>query len=97
MPNGNLASIPAPASTAGFCDSRGSSPYSASGGSGPWDYPSVEGQVDGRRHPGINTANSPDAALTVAFLDGHAKFVRLNQVTVAPPAKGNIWTVRDDD
>jgi prepilin-type N-terminal cleavage/methylation domain-containing protein len=92
MPNGALAAIPKPAETAAVCDSRGASPYSASGGAGPYTFTDVAGQVDGGRHPAV-AADSNDAALNVMFMDGHSKFVNLRRSMSLP---GNIWTVADD-
>lgn len=93
MPNGTMAAIPSPAQTAGISEGRGYSPWFLSGGSGPWHYPSVEGQVDGRRHMG-DSRGTNTGSMNVMFLDGHAKFTNLTQSVRRP---GNIWTVRDDD
>jgi prepilin-type N-terminal cleavage/methylation domain-containing protein/prepilin-type processing-associated H-X9-DG protein len=93
MPNGPMAAIPSPAGVAGIADGRGASPWALGGGSGPYDYPSVEGQVDGRRHVD-NKASSPIGSMNVMFMDGHAKFTNLPQSVRQP---GNIWTTRDDD
>ena len=90
-----LAAIPAPASVIGVGEGRGASPWSLAGGNGPWDYPSVEGQVDARRHQGTSgTAAQPDQGTTVTFMDGHSKWVRLGQTVNVP---GNLWTCREDD
>jgi prepilin-type N-terminal cleavage/methylation domain-containing protein len=86
-----LASIPAPANVAGIAEGRGSSPYSIRGGSGPYDYASVEAQVDGRRHTS-RQAQKPENAATIMFMDGHAKFTNMHR-----SMRPNIWTVRDDD
>ena len=86
-----IASQPAPASTALVAEGRGSSPYSIRGGSGPYDYASVEAQVDGRRHTS-KLAQKPENAATVVFADGHTKFMNMYY-----SMKPNIWTVRDDD
>jgi prepilin-type N-terminal cleavage/methylation domain-containing protein len=86
-----LASIPEPASVIGIADSRGSSPYSISGGTGPADWDSLDGQVDGRRHTG-NGARDNSNALNVMFIDGHSKFL-----TMRSSMRPNLWTVRTDD
>jgi prepilin-type N-terminal cleavage/methylation domain-containing protein/prepilin-type processing-associated H-X9-DG protein len=94
--NGNflfLASIPSPASVAGIADGRGASPWSLNGGLGPWDLPSVEGQVDGRRHVG-NSGADANNAVNIMYMDGHAKFTNLAQSVRVP---GNVWTIRTDD
>ena len=93
--NANLAmaSIPAPASVIGIADGRGASPWALGGGLGPWDLPSVDGQVDGRRHMG-NRANNPGNTVNCMFMDGHSKFVNLAQSVKVP---GNLWTIREDD
>jgi prepilin-type N-terminal cleavage/methylation domain-containing protein len=91
--NMNLAAIKAPASTAGVADGRGASPWALGGGAGPGDYPSVDGQVDARRHSGAN-AGDRTAGVIVTFMDGHSKFTNLAQSCKSP---GNIWTCRDDD
>ena len=87
----HLAAIPAPASTAGLAEGRGSSPYSIRGGSGPTDLKSVDAQVDGWRHGG-KLALKPENAATVVFMDGHTKLVNVSQ-----SLRPNIWTARDDD
>ena len=95
MPNGSAAAMPAPADTAGIIESRGSSPYSAAGGDGPRHPPSVDGQVDGRRHTGANaTGTERQRFLNIMFMDGHAKWTNLWKSVEARP---NVWTVRDDD
>lgn len=95
MPNGQLASMPVPAQTCGISEGRGASPWSLAGGSGPWDFPSVDGQADGRRHTGATaSAQANDRALNVMFMDGHAKWTYLKRSVDRP---GNIWTVREDD
>jgi prepilin-type N-terminal cleavage/methylation domain-containing protein/prepilin-type processing-associated H-X9-DG protein len=91
--NRALSSIPAPAQTAGIAEGRGASPWSLGGGLGPWDYPSVDGQVDARRHV-ENRSNNAVGACNIMYMDGHAKFTNLPQSVRRP---GNIWTVRDDD
>jgi prepilin-type N-terminal cleavage/methylation domain-containing protein len=91
--NLNLASMPSPANVAGVGEGRGSSPWSMGGGSGPWDYPSVDAQVDARRHV-ENRSLNPAAAVNIMYMDGHSKFTNLPQSVRRP---GNIWTVRDDD
>jgi prepilin-type N-terminal cleavage/methylation domain-containing protein/prepilin-type processing-associated H-X9-DG protein len=93
MPNGSLASMPAPAQTVGVSEGRGASPWSLTGGSGLYDYKSVDDQVDARRHV-ENRGQNPIGAMNVMFMDGHAKFTNLAQSVRRP---GNIWTVRDDD
>jgi prepilin-type N-terminal cleavage/methylation domain-containing protein len=85
------ASIPAPASVAFVAEGRGSSPYSIRGGMGPYDYPSVEAQVDGRRHTS-RQVQKPENAATIVYGDGHTKFTNMGY-----SMKPNIWTVRDDD
>lgn len=87
-----LAAQPAPAQTAGIADSRRASPFSLSGGTGVYDWVSVEGQVDGRRHVG-NRAPRDDNAANFTFMDGHSKFLRIRQSIARP----NIWSCRDDD
>jgi prepilin-type N-terminal cleavage/methylation domain-containing protein len=94
MPNGALASVPAPADVIMVADSRGASPWSIAGGNGPWDYPSVEGQADSRRHSGNNSTTDRTNSLTCIFMDGHAKFLPMSR-TVARP--GNMWTVSTAD
>jgi prepilin-type N-terminal cleavage/methylation domain-containing protein len=90
-----LAAIPAPASVIGVGEGRGASPWSLAGGNGPWDYPSVEGQVDARRHNGSSgTAATPDLGTTCTFMDGHSKYIRFGQSINVP---GNLWTCREDD
>ncbi len=94
--SGNVATlpaIPAPASVVGIADGRGASPWVLGGGLGPWDLPSVDGQVDGRRHMG-NAANNPQNSVNVMFMDGHSKFLNLAQSVRVP---GNVWTVREND
>ena len=93
MPNGNFAAIPAPATTVGISEGRGSSPWSLSGGNSAWDFASLDGQVDGRRHMGTGAVDQT-SAMNVMFMDGHAKFTNLVSGTRNP---GRIWTVRDDD
>jgi len=91
----SLASIEAPASVIGVGEGRGASPWSIAGGNGPWDYPSVEGQCDARRHAGTSgAAATPDQGTTCTFMDGHSKYVRLGQTVNVP---GNLWTCRSDD
>ena len=96
--NGNirfLSAIPSPASVIGVGEGRGASPWSLAGGNGPWDYPSVEGQCDARRHAGTSgIAALPAQGTTCTFMDGHSKWVRLGQSINVP---GNLWTCRDDD
>ncbi len=87
-----MASQPVPAETAGIADSRRASPFSMSGGIGVYDWVSVEGQVDGRRHVG-NRARRDDNAANFTFMDGHSKFVRIRQSIGRP----NIWSCREDD
>lgn len=89
-----LASIPSPASTAGIAEGRGNSPCSIRG-SGGAIFTGVEAQVDGRRHTHkqLTTGGRTDTFATVMFIDGHSKFVNLNQSVLKP----NIWTARDDD
>jgi prepilin-type N-terminal cleavage/methylation domain-containing protein/prepilin-type processing-associated H-X9-DG protein len=98
MPNGALASIPSPASTAGISEGIGSSPWSLAGNAtgtdqGLYDYASIDGQVDARRHVENKTRNTA-GAMHVTFLDGHVKFTNLAQSIRRP---GNIWSTRDDD
>ena len=88
-----MASQPVPAQTIGIADSRRASPFSMSGGTGVYDWTSVEGQVDGRRHVG-NRAASNDNAANFTLMDGHSKFLRIRQ-TIARP--GNMWSCREDD
>jgi prepilin-type N-terminal cleavage/methylation domain-containing protein len=87
----SLPSIPEPASVIGIGDSRGNSPYSMSGGTGPHDWVSLNGQVDGQRHPG-NRGRLDSNALNVMFIDGHSKYV-----TLRGSMRPNLWTVRTDD
>jgi prepilin-type processing-associated H-X9-DG protein len=87
-----LASMPSPAGVAGMADSRGSSAYSITGGSGSRDFASVEAQVDGRRHPGNSTPGLPSATANIMFMDGHAKFTN-----IAQSMRPNVWSTRDDD
>jgi prepilin-type N-terminal cleavage/methylation domain-containing protein len=90
----SLPAIPSPANVAGIVDSRGSSPFSASGGTGgAYSVTDVDGQVDGRRHVG-NNANNAQNALNIVYMDGHSKFTNLHQSCRIP---GNIWTVTDAD
>jgi len=93
MPNGNYAAIPSPAQTAGISEGRGASPWSLSGGSGPYDFASVDGQVDGQRHVERKSQSSL-SSMNVMFMDGHAKWTNLRKSVQRP---GNIWTTRDDD
>lgn len=95
MPNGRLASMPVPAQTCGISEGRGASPWSLAGGLGPWDFVSVDGQADGRRHTGATASSqASERALNVVFMDGHAKWTSLKRSVDRP---GNIWTVREDD
>lgn len=91
----NLSAIPAPANVIGVGEGRGASPWSLAGGDGPWDYASVEGQVDARRHEGTSGIGAkPEQGTTCTFMDGHSKWVRLGQSINVP---GNLWTCREDD
>lgn len=91
----SLSAIPAPASVIAVGEGRGASPWSLAGGNGPWDYASVEGQVDARRHNGTSgTAALPEQGTTCTFADGHSKWVRFGQSVNVP---GNLWTCREDD
>ncbi len=89
-----LAAIPAPAGVVGIADSRFSSPAAISGGSGPWDLPSVAGQVHAMRHSGVTAGADPNGGLNAAFMDGHAKWISLGQSVRRP---GNIWTCSEAD
>ena len=86
-----LAAIPAPANTVGVGEGRGASPWALGGGLGPYDYPSVDGQVDGRRHPG-NRARLATNACNMIFMDGHSKFTNLAQ-----SLRPNVWTCNEND
>ncbi len=89
---GFLPAIPAPANVVGIADGRGASPWSLGGGDGPWDWPSIDGQVDSRRHSeGRSSVNGGCSAM---FMDGHAKFIGLAQSIRRP---GNVWTVSEAD
>ena len=88
-----MAAIPSPATTAGIADSRGASPWSLGGGSGAYDFNSVDDQVDARRHWDGRSRNRA-GMVNIMYMDGHAKFTNLAQSVRRP---GNIWTVRDDD
>ncbi len=90
----SLAIIKAPAETAGIAEGRGASPWALGGGSGAYHYPSVDGQVDVRRHSGSNAAGQTNAGVVVMYMDGHAKFTNLARSVARP---GNIWTMRDTD
>ena len=89
--NSGLASMSAPAQTAGIAEGRGTSPWWLWDGSSTISLTNVDAQIDGRRHPAVQ-AGSPIAACNVMFMDGHAKFTFLRQ-----SMKPNIWTIRDDD
>ena len=89
-----LTAIPSPATVIGIADGRGASPWALGGGDGPWDLPSVDGQVDGRRHSSNRLTSAGDASFNAIFMDGHAKFTNLAKSVARP---GNLWTCSDDD
>lgn len=90
----SLAVIKAPANVAGIAEGRGASPWALGGGNGAYDYPSVDGQVDVRRHSASNAALQTNAGVTIMYMDGHAKFTNLAQSIRVP---GNIWTMSETD
>lgn len=90
----SVVAIPSPATVIGIADGRGASPWALGGGDGPWDLPSVDGQVDGRRHSSNRRVMVGDASFNAMFMDGHAKFINLAKSVARP---GNLWTCSDDD
>lgn len=90
----SLAAIKAPADVVGVSEGRGASPWALGGGNGAYDYASVDGQVDVRRHSTSNAALQRDAGCVMMFMDGHAKYTNLARSCSVP---GNLWTMRDTD
>jgi prepilin-type N-terminal cleavage/methylation domain-containing protein len=90
----SLAVIPSPANVAGIAEGRGASPWALGGGSGAYDPPSVDGQVDARRHSTSSSGLTNGAGVVIMFMDGHAKYTNLAQSIKSP---GNIWTMLDTD
>ncbi|HAZ62590.1 MAG TPA: hypothetical protein DCZ72_03125, partial [Armatimonadetes bacterium] len=91
-----LASIDSPASVVLVADGLGASPWDLSGGNGPYDPPSVDGQVDFARHSGVRSgwqARLTSGAAMCIFADGHAKYMTFG-ATMAPK---NLWTCIDTD
>jgi len=89
-----LPILPAPADVIGIGDSRFSSPAAMSGGTGPWDLPSVAGQCHAVRHSGTTAAADPNGGLNAVFMDGHGKYINLGRSVQRP---GNVWTASDRD
>lgn len=90
----SLAIIPSPANVAGISEGRGASPWALGGGSGAYDPPSVDGQVDARRHSTATSGLQGHAGVVIMYMDGHAKYTYLMQSIKSP---GNIWTMLDTD
>jgi prepilin-type N-terminal cleavage/methylation domain-containing protein len=92
----SMAEMPAPAGTAGIVEGRGASPWSAGGGNGAYDQPSVDDQTDGRRHTGAlnNTTQRNERWQNIMYMDGHAKWTNTLRSVQRP---GNIWTMSDAD
>jgi len=89
----SLAVIPAPASVVGISEGRGASPWALGGGTGAYDYPSVDAQVDARRHAATG-AQDRNAGVVMMYMDGHAKYTNLAQSVKVP---GNLWTMIETD
>jgi prepilin-type N-terminal cleavage/methylation domain-containing protein len=91
----SLAVISSPASTIGVAEGKGASPWSLGGSLGAYDWASVEGQVDVRRHSNARTtAELQSAGVICMFMDGHAKYTNLARSIQVP---GNMWTMLDTD